>query len=117
MKFLLDAHIPPRLAVRLRDLGHDAIHVKSMPAGNATADGDIIASADLEGRVVVTKDSDFHDARQATGCPARLLLVKTGNLTRDELIDLVLAHLPAIESFFAVPNCGELWLTGLSECS
>ena len=117
MKFLLDAHIPPRLASRLRGLGHDAIHVSTMTAGNATGDDEIIALADSEDRVVVTKDSDFHDSRQATGCPARSLLVKTGNLSRDELIELVLLHLPAIVTFFADPNCGELWLTGLSECS
>ena len=116
MKFLHDAHISPRLASRLRGLGHDAIHVSTMPDGNATADADLIALADLEGRVVVTKDSDFRDARQATGCPARLLLVKTGNTTRDEMIDLVMAYLPAIVAFFVDPNCGELRLTGLSEC-
>lgn len=117
MKFLLDAHIPPRLVSRLRALGHDAIHVSTMPSGNATGDDEIIAFGDLEGRVVVTKDSDFRDARQATGRPARLVLVKTGNLSRDELIAIVLANLRAIEAFFADPNCGELRLTGLSEYS
>lgn len=116
MKFLIDAHNPPRLAVILCGLDHDAIHVSTMPDSNATADDDIIALADLEGRIVVTKDSDFYDARLATGCPARLLVVKTGNLSRDELIALVLAHLPALEAFFADPNCGELRLTGLSSC-
>ncbi len=117
MKFLLDAHIPPRLAEQLSGLGHDAMHVRTMPAANATADDDIIALADLESRVVVTKDSDFRDARQATGRPARLLLVKTGNLSRDELVAIMLAHLRAIEAFFADPNCGKLRLTGPSECS
>ena len=117
MKFLLDAHISPRLASRLRGLGHDAVHVNTLPDGTATGDNEIIASADLEGRVVVTKDSDFCNARLATGCPARLLLVKTGNLTRDELIALVLSQLPAIEAFFADPNCGEIRLTGLTECA
>ena len=116
MKFLIDAHISPRLPDRLRGFGHDAFHVITMPAGNATSDDDIIALADREGRVVVTKDADFRIARQATGCPARLLLIKTGNMTRDELIDLVLAHLATIEAFFDGPNCGELRVIGLSEC-
>lgn len=116
MKFLFDAHISPRLASRLFALSHDSIHVSTMPSGNATGDDDIIALADREGRVVVTKDSDFRNARRDTGCPARLLLVMTGNMTRDELIDLVLANLPEIEAFFAGPNCGELRVTGLSGC-
>ena len=116
MKFLLDAHISPRLAERLSGLGHDAMHVRTMSAGNATADDEIIALADSEVRVAVTKDSDFRNARLVTGCPERLLLVKTGNLTRDELIDLVVANLLVIEAFFADPNCGELRLTGVSIC-
>jgi predicted nuclease of predicted toxin-antitoxin system len=27
VRFLIDAQLPPRLAKRLRDLGHDAVHV------------------------------------------------------------------------------------------
>jgi len=116
MKFLLDAHISPRLATRLRGLGHDAIHVRTLLDSTATADNVIIVLADAEERVVVTKDSDFRYARRDNGFPARLLLVMTGNLGRDELITLVLANLPAIEAFFATPNCGELRLTGLTSC-
>ena len=116
MTFLFDAHIPPRVAGILRGMGYDAIHVSTMPDGNATADGDIIASADQAGRIVVTKDSDFLDAHQATGRPARLLLVKTGNLSGAEFIALVQLHLPAILAHFADLGCGELRLTGLSSC-
>ena len=116
MKFLLDAHISPRLASRLRGLGHNAVHVSTLPDSNATADNVIIALADAEERVVVTKDSDFRYARRDNGCPARLLLVMTGNLGRDELIDLFFAQLSTIEAFFVGPNCGELRLTGLSGC-
>ncbi len=117
MKFLLDAHIPPQLAVRLRDLGHDAIHVKSMPAGNATADGDIIASADQAGRIEVTKDSDFRNAQVISGRPAQLLHVTTGNLSRNELIALFLAGLPELEELFEKSNCVELNRTGVLNCA
>jgi len=116
MKFLLDAHISPRLASRLCGLSHDAIHVSTLPDDTATADNVIIALADAEERIVVTKDSDFRHARRDNGRPARLLLVMTGNMSRDELINLFLAQLPAIEALFAGSNCGELRLTGLSGC-
>ena len=116
MKFLIDAHIPPRLARILRGLGHDVILVRWMPNRNATSDSDITALADLHERVVVTNDDGFRISHLASSHPARVLLLKTGNLRRDDTIALIIAQLPAIEAFFAGPNCGELRLTGLSEC-
>ena len=116
MKFLLDAHIPPRLARVLRGLGHDAILVRWMPNRNATSDDDISALADLHERVVVTNDDGFRTSHLASGHPARVLLLKTGNLRRDDAIELIVSELTAIKSLFANPNCGELRLTGLTKC-
>jgi predicted nuclease of predicted toxin-antitoxin system len=42
-----------------RAAGHDAIHTLDLPDGNATSDAGILAVADREQRVVVTKDTDF----------------------------------------------------------
>ena len=117
MKFLIDAHNPPRLAVILCGLGHDAVHVSTMPAANATTDGDIIALADLEDRVVVTKDRDFRNAQVISGQPTKLLHVTTGNLSRNELIALFLAGLPELEKLFAKYNCVELNRTGVTNCA
>jgi Domain of unknown function (DUF5615) len=38
MKFLVDAHLPRRLAHRLRAWGHEAIHTLDCPRGNRTPD-------------------------------------------------------------------------------
>jgi len=116
MKFLLDAHITPRLVQILHGLGHDSIPVRWLPSGNATSDVDITTFADLHDRVVITNDDGFRVSHLASGHPARVLLMKTGNLCRDDTVELIVAHLPAIEAFFADPNCGELRLTGLTEC-
>lgn len=59
MKSVVDAQLPPRLARHLVALGHDAVHVESLPGGESQPDADIAAYADAEGRVVVTKDADF----------------------------------------------------------
>ena len=117
MKFLLDEHIPPRLAERLRDLGHDAIHVFTLPTGDGTPDADIIATADQEGRIVVTKDSDFRDAQESSGRPVRLLHVMTGNSKNNELIALFLACLPEMEKLFEDFCCVELTRSGVSSCA
>jgi predicted nuclease of predicted toxin-antitoxin system len=60
MKFIVDAQLPRRIARELAASGqHDAVHTLDLPAGNHTSDGDIIASAIRESRIVVTKDRDF----------------------------------------------------------
>lgn len=38
MKFLLDAHLPPRLCVQLQAAGHDVFHTSRLPAQNRTPD-------------------------------------------------------------------------------
>lgn len=96
MKFLLDAHLPPSLCGVFQRAGHDAVHTTALPSGNATVDKSINELAEQEQRVVVTKDSDFYFSHQLHGKPARLLLVKAGNLRLRDLLKLFEDHLPEI---------------------
>jgi len=41
MNFLVDAQLPRRLAYRLRDAGHDALHTLDLPKRNRTTDAEI----------------------------------------------------------------------------
>jgi predicted nuclease of predicted toxin-antitoxin system len=43
---------------------------------NSTGDNAITAKADMEGRIVITKDADFLDSYLLFGKPSKLLLVK-----------------------------------------
>jgi predicted nuclease of predicted toxin-antitoxin system len=95
VNFLFDAQLPRRLAVRLRELGHDAIHTLDLPRANQTTDLEITELSVRQSRVVVTKDSDFVDSLLLRGQPWRLLLVTTGNIRNDELEVLFLANLEA----------------------
>lgn len=56
--------------------------------------------ADAEGRIVVSKDSDFRDRRLLSGTPARLLVVSTGNITNQDLLALVDEHFNAVVAAF-----------------
>lgn len=100
MNFLVDAQLPVRLVRTLRDLGHDAIHTSDLPEGNRTTDAAIAATADAEGRVVVTKDRDFRDGHLLHGSPRRLLTVATGSITNDDLLALVTANLALLVQAF-----------------
>lgn len=96
MNFLVDAQLPRRIALFLNAAGHDALHTLDLPNANRTHDTDIIAKADAEGYVVVTKDSDFVNAFLLQRKPAKLLLIATGNIANRDLSVLLTAHLPAI---------------------
>lgn len=92
MNFLVDAQLPKRLALWLKDHGHDAIHTLDLPRGNRSADDELMGIADAEQRVVVTKDADFVDSFQLHGRPARLLLISCGNLSNAGLEALIANH-------------------------
>lgn len=96
MKFLVDAQLPQRFCEWLQQAGHDARHTIHLPGGNRTTDQALVDIADREGRVVITKDSDFVQSLLITGRPQRLLLVSTGNMSNKELERLVRAALPDI---------------------
>jgi len=88
MKFIVDAHLPFGIVQALRDAGHDTVHTRELPAGNATSDAEICRIAGAEGRAVVTKDSDFYDSMLLRQQPAKLLLVRVGNMRKRDLAAL-----------------------------
>ena len=100
MKFLIDAQLPYRLRSWLSDHGYDAVHTLDLPAQNQSSDQEITRLADLETRVVVTKDSDFLKLHVLQGKPARLLLITTGNIINEELLRLFEQNLASILGLF-----------------
>lgn len=113
-RFIVDAQLPRSLAVRLKELGYDARHVKSLPAGGDTSDSEITRVADLERRIVVTKDSDFRHTHEADGHPHRLLLITVGNIKNRDLLALVTTHHVAIVATFGQADFVELGTTALT---
>lgn len=108
MRFLVDAQLPVRLALRLRELGHDVVHTSSLPDGNRTTDQQVASLADQYGRIVITKDADFRNSHLLTGSPAKLLVVATGNIGNDDLLVLVESRLPDVEEAFVRGDLVEL---------
>jgi len=113
-RFIVDAQLPRSLAVRLTELGYDAIHVKELPAGGDTSDSEITRVADLERRIVVTKDADFRHTHETGGHPHKLLLVTVGNIKNRNLLALVSAHHVTISAAFAHADFVELGSSALT---
>ncbi len=66
MKFLADMGISPRVVSALREGGHDAVHLQEQGLGRMP-DGEILAKARKEGRVLLTHDLDFGELVAVSG--------------------------------------------------
>ena len=99
MKFLLDQNQSPLLADLLTAVGHDAIHTRDIGLSRAP-DVDMLTRAKLDGRVLITADTDFGEllARSGDDAPSVLLLRRHDRRRAEAVAELILANLDAIES-------------------
>ena len=98
MKFLVDLNLSPHLARRLVEADQDAVHCADLELFAAT-DEHILAVARDEARVVVSADADFGTilARTRASSPSLILVRRTQGRRVEQLVDLVVANLPAVE--------------------
>ncbi|MBI3418179.1 MAG: DUF5615 family PIN-like protein [Verrucomicrobia bacterium] len=108
MKFILDAHLPPSLCAILQAAGHDALHTSELPGGNQTPDFELNNLALAQNRVLISKDTDFYYSHLLQARPAKLVLVRTGNLRLRDLKRLFAARLPDIVQALATHSLVEL---------
>jgi predicted nuclease of predicted toxin-antitoxin system len=113
MKFLVDAHLPRRLAYQLRPCGNEAVHTLDLPRGNRTPDPELGGLSVRDHAIVVTKDADFVNTFTIQRVPYKLLLVSTGNITNAALETLVTQHMADITAAFVSHDFVELTHTML----
>jgi len=89
MKFVVDANLPFKLAIKLRELGFDVIHTDNLPNKERTSDKEIRQISIEQNRVVITKDSDFFDSHIVQGIPSKLIFVTTGNIVNRDLLNII----------------------------
>jgi predicted nuclease of predicted toxin-antitoxin system len=84
MKLLLDQNLSHRLLTELEDIFPDSLHVRLL--GMAEADDLAIwnytISHDL---VVVTQDSDYSDWNKLRGAPPKIVWLRCGNSSVDQI--------------------------------
>jgi predicted nuclease of predicted toxin-antitoxin system len=86
VRFLVDAQLPPALARVLTERGHVAEHVADV--GLLSADDSAIwRYATDNDAVLITKDQDFSDQALLVGSAPVVIWVRTGNMTRRQLLD------------------------------
>lgn len=113
MNFLVDAQLPRRVVAWLTAAGCDAKHTLDLPDGNRSSDEQVNEVAELERRVVISKDADFVDSHLLHGRPSKLLLISTGNASNAELEALFVPLIPDIVREFGINSFLELGRAGL----
>jgi predicted nuclease of predicted toxin-antitoxin system len=89
LRMLVDAQLPKRLAHFLAfHAGYDCVHTLDLSASNRTQDGAITRLSMEEERIVISKDADFVNSFLLHGQPYKLLLVSTGNISTNDLLEL-----------------------------
>ncbi len=108
MKFIIDAQLPYRIALFLRDKGYDALHTDDLPDKERTSDNQIREISRCDNRIVITKDSDFIDSYILKGIPQKLLIVTTGNIRNKQLFSLFERNWELVVQLFETCNLVEM---------
>jgi predicted nuclease of predicted toxin-antitoxin system len=103
VRFLVDAQLPPALALLLTERGHFAEHVTDIGPGDAP-DRDLWRYALEHRAVIVTKDEDFADMVAIGGDAPSVVWVRVGNTRRASLVTW---FEPLIEQIVTMVDAGD----------
>ena len=86
MKFLVDNQLPTALAQYLRKRGFDCQHALEAGLGDAL-DTDICRYAELQERIIISKDEDFFYFAKQREAKIRVIWVRLGNCRTQALLE------------------------------
>ena len=109
MKLLFDHNLSPRLIGRLSDMYPDAIHVTHVNLSEAL-DQDVWEYAREHDLIIITKDADFSDLSVLHGSPPKILWLRIGNCTTDQVETLLRNQYEAVRDFVGDLEVGVLEL-------
>ena len=110
MKLLLfDQNISPRLVGILEDLYPGSVHVSMIGLGNAL-DIEIWQYAYDNDYMIVTKDADFSEFGLVKGFPPKIIWLRRGNCSTQEIETILRESHSAITALSEDPELGILTL-------
>lgn len=107
MKLLFDQNISFRVIKKLHSYFSGCLHVSDCGLNNCN-DSEIWEYAKKEDFSIVTFDADFYDISIISGHPPKIIWIRTGNLSTDEIIQLLISNHEMIESFLHDPEFSEI---------
>jgi predicted nuclease of predicted toxin-antitoxin system len=110
MKFLLfDQNISPRIIDRLADVYPNSVHVFNLGLGDAL-DIEIWQYAHDHDYMIVTKDADFSEFGIVKGFPPKIIWVRRGNCSTQEIEAILRENYSAISALSEDSETGILTL-------
>ncbi len=110
MKLLLfDQNISPRVVDRLADVYPDSIHVFMLGMGDAL-DIEIWQYAHDNDYMIVTKDADFSEFGVVKGFPPKIIWIRRGNCSTQEIEAILRENYSAISALSEDSETGILTL-------
>jgi predicted nuclease of predicted toxin-antitoxin system len=99
MRFLIDNALSPWLSEKLREAGHDSVHVRDYGM-QAADDEPILERAEQEQRIIVSADADFGGLLAARLSQFPSFILFRGELTRVPFkqLQMLVANLSSIEA-------------------
>lgn len=102
MKLLFDQNLSHRLPRRLADLFPDSAHVRSLALDRA-ADDRVWEFAKTHGFCIVTQDSDFAERSHLYGAPPKVVWLRCGNSTPDQIEAILRRNMVLITELIQTP--------------
>lgn len=103
MKLLFDQNISYKIEKKISLLFSASKHISSLGLRDA-GDIEIWNFAKKEHFTIVTFDSDFFDISIINGCPPKIIWIRKGNLTTNQLVTLLEEKHLIIRNFITNPE-------------
>jgi len=102
VKLLFDQNLSHRLVEGLSKAFSGSVHVRDVGL-EAASDQAVWEFARTGGYVIVSKDSDFHQMSFLFGAPPKVVWIRKGNCSTDEIAEILRSRQHDLESFLTAP--------------
>ena len=100
MRLLFDENLAPRLVAAVVDLHPGSIHVRDVQLGRGE-DAELWSYAGTHGLAIVSKDADFQQMSLVLGHPPKVIWIRLGNCSTQDIEDLLRTHHQEVVTFEA----------------
>lgn len=98
MRLLFDQNISPRLVQELADCYPESLHVRDIGL-QSSSDEAVWAYAAEHGLTIVSKDADFHQRSLLFGTPPKVVWIRRGNCSTNDIQALLRTRLADLTAF------------------
>ncbi|WP_428653912.1 DUF5615 family PIN-like protein [Runella sp.] len=106
MKLLFDANLSYRIVKKLEETYEQCLHVTK--TGLPAEDSNIWSWARQNDYIIVTNDEDFYHLSSLYGFPPKVVLIRIGNQSTNQLADLLMLHKEDVEQLWVSKEYGIL---------